>query len=52
LKPEGRGQLARFGHRWEYNIKMDLKVMGCEDAKFIDLLSDYELLKNVAAPLS
>jgi hypothetical protein len=24
-KPEGKGPLGRLGHRWEDNIKMDLK---------------------------
>ena len=27
-KPEGKRLLGRFRHRWEYDIKMDLKEMG------------------------
>jgi hypothetical protein len=27
-KPEGKRPLGRFRHRWEYDIKMDLKEMG------------------------
>jgi hypothetical protein len=29
-KPEGNRQLGRTRRRWEDNIKMDLKEMGCE----------------------
>jgi hypothetical protein len=28
-KPEGRRPLERPGRRWENNIKMDLREMGC-----------------------
>ena len=28
-KPEGKGQLGRPRHRWEDNIKMDLREVGC-----------------------
>jgi 6-pyruvoyl-tetrahydropterin synthase len=27
-KPEGNRLLERHGHRWEVNIKMDLKIIG------------------------
>jgi hypothetical protein len=27
-KPEGRRPLGRSRHRWEYNIKMDLREVG------------------------
>jgi hypothetical protein len=26
-KPEGKRQLGRPGHRWEYNVKANLKVL-------------------------
>jgi hypothetical protein len=29
VKPEGRRPLARPKHRWENNIKMDLREVGC-----------------------
>jgi hypothetical protein len=29
-KPEGRRSLGRHRHKWEYNIKMDLRVTGFE----------------------
>jgi len=29
-KPEGKRPLARPRHRWEYNIRMDLKEIGWE----------------------
>jgi hypothetical protein len=28
-KPEGKGLLRRPRHRWEDNIRMDLREMGC-----------------------
>jgi len=28
-KPEGKRRLGRLRLRWEYNIKMDLQVVGC-----------------------
>ena len=36
-KPEGRIPLVRPRHRWEYNIKMDLKEVGGEVMDWIDL---------------
>jgi hypothetical protein len=30
-KPEGKRLLGRPRHRWEYNIKMDLKKVGWEE---------------------
>ena len=29
-KPEGKGPLGRPRRRWENNIKMDLKEVGCD----------------------
>ena len=36
-KPEGKGPLARPMHRWEGNIKMDLRDLGCGGMNWIDL---------------
>jgi hypothetical protein len=36
-KPEGTGLLERPRHRWEDNIKMDLKEIGWEGVGWIDL---------------
>jgi hypothetical protein len=30
-KPGGRRPNGRLGHRWEDNIKMDFREVGCED---------------------
>jgi len=32
--------LGRPRRRWEYNIKMDLQEVGCEDVDWIDVASD------------
>jgi hypothetical protein len=34
-KSEGERPLKRTRHEWENNIKMDLKVIGCEDVDWI-----------------
>jgi hypothetical protein len=34
-KPEGKRTLGRPGCRWEDNIKIDLKEIGCEDVNWI-----------------
>ena len=36
-KPEGKRPLGRPRHRWEDNIKMDLKEVGCGDMDWIEL---------------
>jgi len=36
-QPEGKGPLARPGHRWEDNIKTYLKRIGCEGLYWIVL---------------
>ena len=41
-KPEGKRALARPEHRWEDNIKMDLKEVGCWDMYWIDLAQDWD----------
>jgi hypothetical protein len=39
-KPEGRRPLGRPRHRWEDNIKMDLREVGCGGADWFDLAQD------------
>jgi hypothetical protein len=42
-KPEGRRPLGRPRHRWEDNIKMDLREVGCGGADWIDLAQDRDM---------
>jgi hypothetical protein len=39
-KPEGKRPLERARHRWEDNIKMNLKEIGCENMDWIHLGED------------
>jgi hypothetical protein len=39
-KPEEKGPLGRPRHRWEDNIKMDLKEVGCGDMDLMELAQD------------
>jgi hypothetical protein len=41
-KPEGKRPLGRPRHRWEDNIKMDLRDIGSGDMKLIDLAQDMD----------
>jgi len=53
-KPEGKRPLGRRRHRWEDNIKMDLKVVGCEGTYWIELAQDrhrWRALVNVVMNL-
>ena len=36
-KPEGKRPLGRRRRRWEDNIRMDLRDMGCDPGEWIDL---------------
>ena len=36
-KPEGKRPLGRPRHRWEDNIKMDLREVGCDPGDWIGL---------------
>jgi hypothetical protein len=36
-KHEGKRPLGKPRRRWEYNVKMDLQVVGCEDTDLIEL---------------
>ena len=39
-KPEGKRLLWRLRRRWEDNIKMDLREVGCDAGDRIDLAED------------
>jgi hypothetical protein len=39
-KPEGKRPLRRSRRRWEDNIKMDLKEVGCVSIDWIELAQD------------
>jgi hypothetical protein len=39
-KPEGRRQLGRPWHRWEDNIRMDLREVGCACVDWMELAQD------------
>ena len=39
-KPKGKRPLGRQRHRWEDNIKMDLREVGCDPGEWIDLAED------------
>ena len=39
-KPEGKRPLGRPRHRWQDNIKMDLKEVGCDPKDWITLAED------------
>jgi hypothetical protein len=39
-RPEGKRPLGRYRHRWEDNIKMDLRVIGINGVNWIQLAQD------------
>jgi hypothetical protein len=41
-KPEGRRPLGRLRHRWEDNIKIDLREVGCGCVDWMQLAQDME----------
>jgi hypothetical protein len=41
-KPEGKRQLGRPRHRWEDNIKIDLREIGWRDMDWIYLARDWD----------
>ena len=41
-KLEGNRPLGRPRHRWENNIKMDLKEVGCDARNWMDLAHDWD----------
>jgi hypothetical protein len=43
--PEGNRPLERSRHRWEDNIRMDLKEVGCGSMDWIELAQDTDGLR-------
>jgi hypothetical protein len=41
-KPEGKRPLGRSRDRWEDNIRMDLKEIGCEGVGWVHLVQDMD----------
>jgi hypothetical protein len=39
-KPEGRRPMGRPRHRWENNIRMDLREVGCGSVDWMELGQD------------
>ena len=39
-KPEGKRPCGRLRRRWEDNMKMDLREVGCDPREWIDLAED------------
>jgi hypothetical protein len=39
-RPEGKRQLRRSRHRWEDNIKLDVRWIGIDGANWIQLAQD------------
>ena len=39
-KPKGKRPLGRPRRRWEDNIQMDLRKVGCDPGEWIDLVED------------
>jgi hypothetical protein len=44
-KPEGKRPLGRPRRRWEDNIRMDLREIGCDGMDWIDLVQDRDQLR-------
>jgi hypothetical protein len=47
VKPEGKRPLGRPGHRWEDNIKMDLREIGWGGVDWIDLAQDTDQWRDL-----
>jgi len=47
-KPEGKSPFTRPGHRWECDIKMDLKIMGWEGVYLVALVQYTDKLRSRA----
>ena len=45
-KPEKKMHLGRRGRRWEDNIKMDLREVGCNAGDWLDLAEDRDQLQD------
>jgi len=53
-RPEGKRPLGRSRHRWEDNIRMDLREIGWEGVNWIHVVQDrdqWQALANMAMNL-
>ena len=50
-KPEGKRPLGRPRRRWEYNIKMNLQEVGCEDMDWIELAQDRDRWRGLVTAI-
>jgi len=48
-KPEGKRPLGRPRRRWEDDIKMDLREVGCGGMDWIDLAQDRDRWRTLAS---
>jgi hypothetical protein len=46
-KPEGKTQLGRPRRRWEDNIKMDLRDLGCGGVDWIELAQHRDMWREL-----
>jgi len=47
-RPEGRRPLGRHRHRWDDNINMDLRKVGCGGIDWIELAQDRDRWRTLA----
>jgi hypothetical protein len=46
-KPEGKKPLGKPKIKWEYNIKMDLREIGCEGVDWMHLAQDRDQCRRL-----
>ena len=50
-KPEGKRPSGRPRRRWEDNVKMDLREVGCDPGERIDLADDRDHWRAYVRPV-
>jgi hypothetical protein len=48
-KPEGKGPLGRLRCRWEDNIRMDLREVGCGCVDWMELAQDSDWWRELVS---